>query len=149
MDIVAVALREIDGECSLTVATLDRDSWAVHAHVSISVHACSLRGCALCSPGAQRQGGHRAAPQEIRCRVEGSEGVKAVGFDPTLKSRKVLVLSDCFSIQHKSDRQQMSQNAEVFERWNHILQINSAVPQKARWNSITFPSPCCHLFFSE
>lgn len=71
VDIVAVVLREIDGECSLTVATLGRDSWAAHAHVSISVHTCSVRGGALCSPGAQRQGGCRAAPQEIRCRGEG------------------------------------------------------------------------------
>lgn len=73
VDIVAVALREIDGECSLTVATLGRDSWAVRAHVSIFVHVCSLRGCALCR-GAQRQGGCRAAPQEIRCRDEGWGG---------------------------------------------------------------------------
>lgn len=95
VDIVAVALREIDGECSLTVASLDRDSWAVHAHVSISVHACSLRGDVLCSPGAQRQGRCRAAPQEISCRGEG-ERRGAVECHPTLKSRKVLTFTDLF-----------------------------------------------------
>lgn len=87
------------GECSLTVATRGPDSWAAHAHVSISVHTCSVRGAALRCVLLVRSSKQASGPHLRRSGVGvkwgeggGAKGVKAVGYRPALKYRKVLIL---------------------------------------------------------
>lgn len=83
VDIVAVALREIDGRVfAYSSDARPRQLGCSCACVHFCAHVqCAWRCAALCSPGAQQQGGYWAAPQEIRCRSEGgAEGSRLLAI---------------------------------------------------------------------